>query len=89
MSLAFLLVHVVLAFNFVVVQPIELLPGVILLGLLALEGRALFETLRQQGRLLLQIEALEAGLAAHGTLPVNDHEEEALQDFAGGQEKSE
>lgn len=52
-----------------VTQRIELLLGVILLGLLALEGWLLFEIMRQQGRLLLRIEAVEAQLAAHGMAP--------------------
>ena len=48
-------------------QRIELLVGVILVALLALEGWVLWQTLRQQGRILLRIEALEALLSANGS----------------------
>ena len=49
-----------------IAQRIELLVGVVVVALLALEGWVLFQTLRQQGRLLLRLEALEARLAANG-----------------------
>src|SRR5262249_48845611 len=50
------------------VQRIELLIGVILLGLLALEGWVLLQIIHQQGRLLLRLEALESQLAAAGLI---------------------
>jgi hypothetical protein len=50
----------------VAAQRIELLLGVLLLVLLVLEGRVLFQIMRQQGRLLLRFEALEAQLATAG-----------------------
>ena len=50
-------------------QRIELIVGLILIGLVALEGWILWQVLRQQGRLLLRIEALEAQLSSRGTAP--------------------
>jgi peroxiredoxin/uncharacterized membrane protein YphA (DoxX/SURF4 family) len=47
-------------------QRIEVLAGVVLLALLVLEGWLLWQMLRQQGRLLLRIEALEAQLSSNG-----------------------
>jgi len=50
-------------------QRIELLLGVVVVALLASEGWLLFQMLRQQGRLLLRIEAMEAQLATIGKVP--------------------
>jgi peroxiredoxin len=46
-----------------VAQRIELVAGVIVVALLALESWVLFQTMKQQGRLLLRLEALEARVA--------------------------
>jgi peroxiredoxin len=46
-----------------VAQGIELVIGVLLLGLLVLEGWVLLQTMTQQGRLLMRLEAIEGGLA--------------------------
>jgi peroxiredoxin/uncharacterized membrane protein YphA (DoxX/SURF4 family) len=51
-------------------QRIELLVGVIVVVLLAVEGWVLLKMLSQQGRLLLRIEAIEAELTAHGMAPL-------------------
>lgn len=51
-----------------VTQRIELLVGVILLGLLVLESGVLLQIMRQQGRLLLRFEEQEAHLAAAGLI---------------------
>src|SRR6266581_9646463 len=48
------------------VQRIELVAGLILLTLLLAEGWLILQMLRQQGRLLLRLEALERGMAAGG-----------------------
>jgi peroxiredoxin len=48
-------------------QRIELVVGVILVALVAIEGWVLLQVLRQQGRLLLRMEALEARLASNGS----------------------
>jgi peroxiredoxin/uncharacterized membrane protein YphA (DoxX/SURF4 family) len=50
-------------------QRIELLVGVVVVALLALESWVLFHIVSQQGRLLLRIEAIEAQLAAKGLAP--------------------
>ena len=50
-------------------QRIELLVGVVVVALLALESWVLLKVLSQQGRLLLRIEAIEAQLAANGRVP--------------------
>src|SRR5213082_2238567 len=47
-------------------QRIEVLVGVIVLALLIGEGWVLFQIMSQQGRLLLRLEALEAGLSEAG-----------------------
>lgn len=52
-----------------ITQRIELIAGVLLVALLVAEGWILLQVLRQQGRLLLRIEALEAQLAAGGPTP--------------------
>src|SRR5438132_2028604 len=49
-----------------VAQRIELVVGVIVAALLALESWVLFQTMKQQGRLLLRLEVLEARLAEAG-----------------------
>src|SRR5258708_3263070 len=49
-----------------VAQRIELVVGVIVVALLALESWVLFQTMKQQGRLLLRLEVLEARLAEAG-----------------------
>ncbi len=55
-----------------IAQRIELVGGVILLALLVLEGWVLLQSLRQHGRLLLRLEAMEERLAEAGlTLPSN------------------
>jgi peroxiredoxin/uncharacterized membrane protein YphA (DoxX/SURF4 family) len=46
-----------------VAQRIELVAGVIVVALLALESWVLYQTMKQQGRLLLRLEALEARFA--------------------------
>src|SRR5712692_9836306 len=46
-----------------VAQRIELVVGAIVVALLALESWVLFQTMKQQGRLLLRLEALEARFA--------------------------
>lgn len=46
-----------------VAQRIELVAGVIVVALLALESWVLFQAMKQQGRLLLRLEALEARVA--------------------------
>jgi peroxiredoxin len=48
---------------------IERIVGLILVVLVALEGWILWHVLRQQGRWLLRLEALEAQLTSAGTLP--------------------
>jgi len=48
-------------------QRIELAVGVVLVALIAIEGWVLLQMLRQQGRLLLRMEALEARLASNGS----------------------
>src|SRR5229473_7676695 len=55
-----------------VAQRIELVVGVIVVALLALESWVLFQTMKQQGRLLLRLEVLEtrlteAGIASAGS----------------------
>src|SRR5262249_41450220 len=50
-------------------QRIELLVGVVVVALLALESWVLLKVVSQQGRLLLRIEAIEAQLAAEGMAP--------------------
>src|SRR5229473_3648154 len=49
-----------------VAQRIELVVGVIVVALLALESWVLFQTMKQQGRLLLRLEVLETRLAEAG-----------------------
>jgi peroxiredoxin len=49
-----------------VAQRIELVVGVIVVALLALESWVLFQTMKQQGRLLLRLEVLEARLTEAG-----------------------
>ena len=49
-----------------VAQRIELVVGVIVVALLALESWVLFQTMKQQGRLLLRLEVLEARLIEAG-----------------------
>ena len=50
------------------IQRIELVGGVMLVALLAIEGWVLLQVLRQQGRLLLRIEALEAWVGMPATV---------------------
>jgi peroxiredoxin/uncharacterized membrane protein YphA (DoxX/SURF4 family) len=50
-------------------QRIELVVGLTLVVLVMLEGWILWHVLRQQGRLLLRLEAVEAQLASAGALP--------------------
>ena len=50
-------------------QRIELLVGVVVVALLAVESWVLLKVLSQQGRLLLRLEAIEARLAANGMTP--------------------
>lgn len=53
-------------------QRIELVVGLILVVLVMLEGWVLVHVLRQQGRLLLRLEGIEAQLAATGLVPQAD-----------------
>lgn len=50
-----------------VAQRLELLSGLVLFGLLVLEGWGWLQTMRQQGRMLLRLEALETQPAAAGS----------------------
>jgi peroxiredoxin len=50
-------------------QYIELVAGLLLVILIALEGWVLLQVLQQQGRLLLRLESMEAQLAASGAVP--------------------
>ena len=52
-----------------VTQRIELLVGVVVLALLVTEGWLLLHLLRQNGRLLTRLEAVESELASGGTAP--------------------
>ena len=55
-----------------VAQRIELVVGVIVVALLALESWVLFQTMKQQGRLLLRLEVLEARLAEAGIASLSE-----------------
>jgi hypothetical protein len=72
MSFAVVLIPFYLISAVSVAQYLELLLGLVVLGLLTLEGWVIFEMLRQQGRLLLRIEATESQLAVQGIAMVPD-----------------
>ncbi len=55
-----------------VAQRIELVAGVIVVALLALESWVLFQAMKQQGRLLLRLEVLEARLAGAGIASLSE-----------------
>jgi thiol-disulfide isomerase/thioredoxin/uncharacterized membrane protein YphA (DoxX/SURF4 family) len=59
------------------VQLLALISGLIVLGLLAAEGWLLVHLLRQNGRLLVRLEALEAKLAAGDAAPSQNGVQEA------------
>ena len=52
-----------------VAQRVEVIVGVIIMAILALESWVLFHTMSQQGRLLLRLETLEKQLASGGIVP--------------------
>src|SRR5207245_7667441 len=52
-----------------VVQRVEVIVGVLIVALVAVEGWALFHMMTQQGRLVLRLEALETQLASGGIAP--------------------
>jgi peroxiredoxin len=64
-------------------QRFEVLAGLLVLILLLAGGWLLFQVLRQQGRLLLRIEALEAQLAASGMAPQSMANGQAAAPVAG------
>jgi len=55
-----------------VAQRIELVAGVIVVALLALESWVLFQAMKQQGRLLLRLEVLEARLGGAGIASLSE-----------------
>ena len=54
-----------------VVQRVEVIVGVLIVALVAVEAWALFHMMTQQGRLVLRLEALETQLASSGIAPLS------------------